>query len=364
MSRSSISSSNSILLSWRGWVAVAVILVGMLHLIPMLWPSLEGFNPSPDYRLPYSLSDDYWKFRRWSGYARSNFSVLVIGDSVIWGHYVPMDGTLSHFLNELTGGETFANLGVDGLHPAAMVGLLKYYGRSIRNSNVILHLNPLWMTSRRHDLSGEEEFRFNHPRLIPQFIPRIACYRAPIGQRLGAVLERYVPFLTWSRHLRMVYFENIDIGSWSMQHPYSNPLKAITLKLPAPGENPPSRPVPWFKRGMRKQDFPWVDVTESFQWRSFLKLIDILERRGNRVFVLIGPFNPYILTKGSLRRYDEVKKEMEKQLRKRDMDFLSFSNLPSEYYADASHPLKEGYRRMAEEMLDAESFRKWLNNDR
>ena len=111
---------------------------------------------------------------------------------------------------------------------------------------------------------------------------------------------------------------------------------------------------------MRKQDFPWVDVTESFQWRSFLKLIDILKRRGNRVFVLIGPFNPYILTRGSLRRYDEVKKEMEKQLRKRDMDFLSFSNLPSEYYADASHPLGEGYAELARWLYRDEAFGRFI----
>jgi hypothetical protein len=303
-------------------------------------------------------------FKRWSKYACSNFPALIIGDSVIWGHYVTMKGTLSHHLNELMGTKTFANMGVDGLHPAAMVGLLRYYGRSIRNKNVILHLNLLWMTSKKHDLSGKEEFRFNHPRLIPQFIPRITCYRAPIGRRLSAVLERHIPFLTWSRHLRIVYFENMDIQSWTMQYPYSNPLKAITLKLPAPEKDPPSRPVPWFKRGMRRQDFPWVDVTESFQWRSFLKLIDILEERGNRVFVLIGPFNPYILTEESLKRYDGVRREMGRQLREKGVDFLSFPSLPSEYYADASHPLKEGYRRMAEELLDVEPFRRWLSGKR
>jgi len=36
--------------------------------------------------------------------------------------------------------------------------------------------------------------------------------------------------------------------------------------------------------------------------------------------------------------------------------------LPSEHYADASHPLAEGYLLLAEQMLDSESFREFLAN--
>jgi hypothetical protein len=163
MSNSFIFSSNSIRLSWKNWVIVLVILVLILYLLPKIWQGLEKFEPSTDYRLPYILSDDYWMFTRWSKYACSEYPFVVVGDSVVWGQYVPMDGTLSHYLNERAGEDVFANLGVDGTHPAAIMGLLKHYGGAISDRGVILHLNPLWMSSERHDLSGDKEFRLNHP---------------------------------------------------------------------------------------------------------------------------------------------------------------------------------------------------------
>ena len=36
------------------------------------------------------------------------------------------------------------------------------------------------------------------------------------------------------------------------------------------------------------------------------------------------------------------------------------SDLPSEWYADASHPLEPGYRRIAEELFYAAAFQAWL----
>jgi len=105
------------------------------------------FEPSPDYRVPYGLSSDYWLYERYCRSACSNYDTLVVGDSVVWGHFVPADNTLSHHLNNLAGRPRFANLGADGTHPAALEGLLRYYATDISNKNVILHLNPLWMTS-------------------------------------------------------------------------------------------------------------------------------------------------------------------------------------------------------------------------
>ncbi|MBM3239407.1 hypothetical protein FJZ31_24205 [Candidatus Poribacteria bacterium] len=339
-----------------------VILIGISYLLPNLWKWLEQFNPSIDYRLPYNLSNDYWMFTRWSKYACSNYPVLIIGDSVVWGQYVTMEQTLSHYLNEMEGKNIFANMGVDGIHPAAMLGLIKYYGKAISNKRVILHFNPLWMSSKEHDLRGEEEFRFNHPRLVPQFFPKIACYKASFAQRMSVVTERSFSFSSWINHIRMNYFENMDIQNWTMQNPYKNPLKAITLEIPIPENKPQSKPVTWVERGMKKQDFSWVQVEESFQWNSFMKVIKILKARNNKVFVIIGPFNPYILTEESLIRYNNMKSKMENWLEGNGISYRSISDLPSEYYADASHPLKEGYAKSAEELFATESFRKWLEN--
>jgi len=371
MRRSFIFSSNSIRLSWKSWIVVIAILTGIVYLLPKLWRGLEKFDPSTDelaarstdYRLPYSLSNDYWMFTRWSRYACSEYPILIIGDSVVWGQYVTMEQTLSHYLNERAGGNIFANMGVDGIHQAAMLGLVKYYGKAISNKRVILHLNPLWMSSKKHDLSDEEEFRFNHPRLVPQFIRKPACYRPSLAQRAGVVAERNISFFSWVSHVRTNYFENMDLQNWTIQNPYRNPLGAITLVIPIPENRPKSKPVTWAERGMIKQDFPWVQVVESFQWNSFKKLIEILKATDNEVFVILGPFNPYVLTEESLSRYNDVKSKMEEWLEGEGVSYRSLSDLPSEYYADASHPLKEGYAKIAEELFEIESFRKWIRKE-
>jgi len=364
MSRSFISSSNEERLSWKDWIVVAVVFVGMLYFFPMFWPALERFEPPPDYRLPYELSDDYWMFTRWSKYACSNFPILIIGDSVIWGQYVKREHTLSHCLNELAGESMVANMGVDGLHLVAMAGLIKYYGKEISNKGIILQLNPLWMHSEKYDLRSEEEFRFHHPRLAPQLFPNLACYRASFVERVGVVAERSIPFFSWINHVRVVYFENMNMQNWTSQNPYKNPLSAITLEIPIPENKPMSKPVSWVERGIKKQSYSyaWVNIEESFQWSSFKKVIEILNSRKNKVFVLLGPFNPYILTEESLKRYKSRKNKMERWFRENRISYYSVPDLPSEYYADGSHPLKEGYAKIAEELFEMESFRKWIGN--
>jgi len=376
-----------------------VILLLILSMLPVFWKVLEKFDPSDDYRIPYELNSDYWMFSRWCRYASSNYPILMIGDSVIWGQYVKMQETLPYYLNKfindtqkspliplskggnsnftLEKGETisspfskggrenlkgsiFANLGMDGIHPAAMLGLVKYYGKSISNKGVILHLNPLWMSSKKHDLSDTEEFRFNHPRLVSQFLPKVPSHKIKFAQRLGIVVERSIPFASWVNHVRLNYYENMDIGNWTMQYPYRNPISAITFQIPLPENKPHSDPISWMERGMTKQDFPWVSADESFQWSSFKKVIKLLQARKNKVFVIIGPFNPYILTDESLNRYKSMKKDMETWLKDKGISYASISDLPSEYYADASHPLKEGYAIIAKELIETKSFRNWL----
>lgn len=360
MRDSFIFSSNSIKLSRRGWLVILAILSVIICLSPVLWQQLEEFEPLKDYRLPYILSDDYWMFKRWSKIACSKYPVLVLGDSVVWGQYVTMDQTLSHYLNKQAGEDIFANMGVDGTHPAAILGLVKYYGRAISNEGVVLHLNPLWMSSERHDLSGKEEFRFNHPRLIPQFIHKPSVYRPSLAQRISVLAERGMPFFCLTSHIRINYFENMNLQNWTIQYPYKNPLSAINLRIPTPENSPKSEPISWSERGIEKQDFSWVPIGESYQWDSFKRVIRALGK--NNIFVIIGPFNPYILTEESLSRYNNMKREMERWFEEKGIDYKSLSDLPSEDYADASHPLKEGYAKIAKELFETESFRKWMES--
>jgi len=352
--------SNAVRLTCGEWLVAGFALVLVGALVPRVWLAVERFEAVPDYRLPYRISDDYWTFRRWCRYASRHADVLVLGDSVVWGQYVRRSETLSHYLTDLAEGRTFANLGVDGLHPAAVLGLVKYFGRDIRGRRVILHLNPLWMSSERRDLRVREEVRFNHPRLVPQVFPDLPCYEPSLAEIASVLAERHCEFFGWIRHLRTLYFGSMTLQDWSLEHPYRNPLGQVRLALPLPEDAPKSRPVPWEERGMGKQDFPWVEAEESFQWLSFRKTVRLLLSRRNRVFVVIGPLNAHMLTDASLKRYHSLRRAMEMWFEENGIACWAVPTLPSEYYADASHPLKDGYARVAAELLDAEPFQHWM----
>src|SRR5438309_1219108 len=188
---------NEMRLNARHWTTVLVILAIILVATPRLWTRLERFQTGPDYRIPYALSKDYWLYqRRLQQIAPTN--VMVLGDSVVWGEYVLPDGTLSHFLNEQFGQTgKFINAGVNGLFPLALEGLINYYGTPLQHRKVIVHCNVLWMTSPKADLSSEKEEQFNHAHLVPQFFPRIPCYKADANARLTALVERKIGFLGW-----------------------------------------------------------------------------------------------------------------------------------------------------------------------
>ena len=82
---------------------------------------------------------------------------------------------------------------------------------------MILHCNVLWMTSPKADLSAEKEEPFNHSGLVPQFCPRIPCYKADANERLSAVVEREVGFLAWVGHLQDAYFGQKSILRWTLR---------------------------------------------------------------------------------------------------------------------------------------------------
>ena len=101
----------------------------LLSLTPRLWKTVERFDTGPDYRIPYDLSKDYWLYQRRLADKIDPRSIVMLGDSVVWGEYVLPDGTWSHFLNEQTGQtDKFVNGGVNGLFPLALEGLVDYYG--------------------------------------------------------------------------------------------------------------------------------------------------------------------------------------------------------------------------------------------
>ena len=346
-------------LSLREWIAAGVVAALVLWLAPVLWERVEPFQPGEDYRIPYDLSGDYWLFQRYGRLAAGQSKTLVIGDSVVWGEYVTSRQTLSHYLNALAGQDRFANLGVDGMYPVAMAGLLDYYGDGIADSRVLLHFNPLWLASREHDLQAGKEFRLNHPELIPQFVPDIPVYSASYSDRLGCLVQHFIPLRTWVRHLQVAYLGSLDLPTWTIDHPYGTPVRIPADSPPGQGERPRHEPAPWTRRDPTLQDNPWVELSDSLQWWSFRRSVEILRSRGNTVFVLVGPFNEHMLEPRSRDAYKLRKGEMEAWLRANGIEYFAPDALRSELYADASHPLSEGYAEIARQLFAYEAFRRF-----
>jgi hypothetical protein len=343
--------SNGVRLTAREWLVVGIFTVLFVAFTPSLWERVEPYTLEPDQRMPHDLSNDYWLYERYAKQAAEQYDALVIGDSVVWGEYVNGHETLSHYLNELAGRERYANLGLDGAHPLALGGLIEHYAGRLVNKDLLLQCNPLWMSSPRADLQDDKNTEFNHPRLVPQFVPPIPSYREEVSVRIGVVVEQHVPMSSWTTHLQQAYYDRTDLPSWTLEHPNDNPLKPLKRGLP-PTDNSrrhdPDRP--WYENGITQQDYPWVDLETSLQWHAFQRVVQILQQRGNRVFVLVGPFNEHLLSPNSRRRYQEVKATITSWLEAQQIPHAAPSPLDRTLYGDASHPLRQGYAELARQL--------------
>jgi hypothetical protein len=370
---------NEIRLTARQWATALLIVAAVLLLTPLVWERLERFETGPDYRLPYQLSNDYWLYSRRLSQVVGKDKVILLGDSVIWGEYVAADGTLAHFLSDRTGEtDRFVNLGLNGLFPLAQEGLIDNYGRSLRHEKILVHFNPLWLTSPKADLSSEKEEPFNHASLVPQFTSRIPCYRADANERLSIVVQRSVPFLQWVGHIQNAYFDQKSIPSWTLEddggsppsYPncYRNPLAQISLTVPsAPADDPQRGPQSarhkvWSAEGQGPTRFEWVDMDASLQWSAFQRLVKELRARGNSVFVLVGPFNEHILVEDNRASYRKLRDDIAQWLKQNQILNVVAELLPSELYADASHPLTDGYKMLAEQIYSNPQFNNWLKD--
>ena len=368
---------NEVRLDARQWLAAFLIVAMVLLLTPWVWGRLERFETGPDYRLPYQLSKDYWLYGRRVSQVVNKDKVLLLGDSVIWGEYVAPDGTLSHFLNEQAGATNrFVNLGLNGLFPLAQEGLVNYYGRSLRHEKIVVQFNLLWLTSPKADLSSEKEQHFNHSGLVSQFKPRIPCYHADANDRLSVVVQRNVPFLQWVGHIQNAYFGQKSILSWTLaddggsppRYPNAcrNPLAQISLTVPtAPADDPERGPKSprhkaWSTDGQGPTQFEWVSLDVSLQWRAFQRLVKELRARGDSVFVIVGPFNEHMVAEDNRPTYDKLRGEIGEWLKQNQIPNAIPETLPSELYADASHPLTQGYQLLAKAIYADPQFQSWL----
>ncbi len=344
-------SSNAVRLSVWEWLVAAGIVIVIVLALPPVWRYLESSSPPVDFRVPYDLSEDYWLFKQYSRSVCGQGKTLVLGDSVVWGHYVGRDQTLSHHLNEFAGREQFVNLGLDGTHPMALYGLLRHYGKAVKGEKVILHMNLLWLSSPEADLQTEKELRFNHPRLVPQFRPRIPCYVESDLGRIGIVLERFLPLFQLVRHLQVTGFGSTDLPLWTVENPYANPLGLISIKRSGMAEGSEgkirSEAQAITTRAPVLQSLPWVEFETSLQWWAFQRLVDLLESRGNDVFVVLGSLNEHVLSPDSILKYRELLMKAESRIEEMNVASSLLPLLPKLMYADTSHTFSQGYALLA-----------------
>lgn len=370
---------NALRLNARLWLGAAVIVAAVLLGTPRLWKKVERFETGRDYRIPYALSKDYWLYeRRLERISPTN--IALIGDSVAWGEYVRADGTLSHFLNERSGAPgKFVNAGVNGLFPLAFEGLIRHYGAPLRHRKIILHCNVLWMSSPKADLSTPKEERFNHADLVPQFSPRIPCYKADLNHRLAAVVERHFTFSQWASHLQIAYFGQKNILTWTLEedssnparlpNAYRNPFAQITMQVPPePPDDPERGPAsprhkPWSTTGQGSTRFEWVELDRSLQWAAFQRLVKLLQSRDNDVLVVVGPFNEHIMAGENRPAFRHLRDGIIEWLARNRVRHVVPATLPGALYADASHPLTEGYRQLAAELANDAGFKTWLDGN-
>jgi hypothetical protein len=232
------------------------------------------------------------------------------------------------------------------------------------------------MTSPKADLSTEKEEQFNHSRLVPQFFPRIPCYRAAANERLSATVENHVEFISWVDHLQSAYFGQRSILSWTLEddgsspphypNSYKNPLAQINLSVPSPPASDPQRGPnsprhkAWNEAGQGPTRFDWVPASASLQWRGFQSVISTLRNRGNDVLVLFGPFNEHMIAEDNRPGYADLRNSILTWLKANHVSVAAPQSLPTELYADASHPLTQGYELLAKRLYADPVFQSWL----
>jgi hypothetical protein len=91
-------------------------------------------------------------------------------------------------------------------------------------------------------------------------------------------------------------------------------------------------------------------------------VVSRLRERGNDVLVVLGPFNEHMMTVENRAAYQGIRDGIAAWLRQNNVRVVVPEALPSALYADASHPLTQGYELLANRLCADETFRNWLRS--
>jgi len=242
----------------------------------------------------------------------AQFPTILVGDSVVWGQFADRDETLSHYLNFLTAQPRFVNAGLDGMHPIALAELVEHHASALQKKDVVLQMNPLWLMIPKGPVPRElSDPLQNRPGLVPRLAAGTnGTYQEKIEAAVARVLDGS-PIDWW---IDRIADTRADFLDWSMDHPYESPAMAMSAGLPASEDTYPVKKRPWKGTESAKLDYGWPVLHQHPQWKAFLRILNLLESRQNRILVLLGPMNEKMMKPAMLEGYLRLKKEIEEQI--------------------------------------------------
>ena len=116
----------------------------------------------------------------------------------------------------------------------------------------------------------------------------------------------------------------------------------------------------WSNTGDGASRFEWVDLDRSLQWGAFQRLVALLKSRGNDVLVVVGPFNEHIMVPENRPVFHQLRDRIAHWLLANQIAHVVPETLPSPLYADASHPITDGYKKLSEQLVRDPVFQKWM----
>ena len=105
-----------------------------------------------------------------------------------------------------------------------------------------------------------------------------------------------------------------------------------------------------------------MNLDNSLQWGGFRRVIQVLRSRGNDVLVVVGPFNEHMIAVDQRPTYRTLREGVTSWLKSNNVHAITPETLPTEFYADASHPLTEGYEVLGRRLFEDMSFRAWVSS--
>lgn len=343
------------------WMLIVAGLVGMACVLPWHFGRSMRMEVRSDFRIHKSMREDYFTWGHVARNAAAHPVVLLLGDSAMWGPFVRHDETFSAALRRQCSSQNVVNLGLEGLHPIAMKTLVASAKSVFRKRDILLYFNPIWLNTRESDMQEAGTATSQHPVLLPQFSRDFPAYSAPLEKRLSRWMEQSLPVSRTLSHIRLSRYENKGLGAWMVESPRANPLMPLfqSISVAEPDAYRPDTRS-WQERHLSVQDWQWLQPKESRQWACFLDIVISLKKQDNRVFVILGTINPHILTEPSRERLRELRQSATQRLQEMAVPFALASDLPENQYADASHPLAEGYAIMAKEICINPQFVEWM----